>query len=78
MLYCLINVLLYFICYSKLLFYPIIVCVNLHSTSFHNLYIQVPNFMNIFPVLAELFSADRQTDMIELTAAFCDIAKASY
>jgi hypothetical protein len=38
MLYCLIDVLLYFICYSKLLFYSIVVCVNLHLSSFQNLY----------------------------------------
>ena len=35
---------------------------------------QVPNFTKIRPVGAELFHADRRTDMTKLTVAFCGFA----
>ena len=38
--------------------------------------VQRRNFMEVCPVGAELFHADRQTDMTKLTVAFCNIANA--
>jgi hypothetical protein len=37
---------------------------------------EIPNFVKIRPVGAELFHADRQTDMTKLTVAFRNFAKA--
>jgi hypothetical protein len=35
------------------------------------------NFMKILPVVAEIFHADRRTDMTNLIATFCNFEKAS-
>jgi p-aminobenzoyl-glutamate transporter AbgT len=38
---------------------------------------QIPNFIKIIPVGAELFHADGRTDVTKLKFAFCNFANAS-